>query len=362
MKNMPQSRLRNEDPLVLLSRLLLSPDSGSFLPDGSVDKGQFSRLVEAASTNHVIVRGLTRFQALMQAAGDQMRAGWAAEALAQEHNRIKQALAGLNAVCRGLEAEGITVVVMKSLDHWPDIGSDLDMFTSASAPAVCEAMIRRFHAEMEARSWGDRLAGKWNFRLPELRESIEIHMGRLGQTGEQVPIAASIPGRAQSVAVGGYRFRVTCPSDRLMVSTLQRMYRHFFFRLCDIVDTRDLSASGSINYEDLRRRSREAGIWEGVAAYLQIVSDYLVQYGAAALPLPDFVKSAATIGGGEVHIGNGFIRVPIMPHSVRLYTIQLTGLLRNLEVESGARLSLLPWLAAAAAVKQKITGSDKGIW
>jgi hypothetical protein len=36
--------------------------------------------------------------------------------------------------------------------------------------------------------------------------------------------------------------------------------------------------------------------------------------------------------------------------------------LRKLELSSCARLSLLPWLATAAAVGQKITGSDKGIW
>ena len=30
-------------------------------------------------------------------------------------------------------------------------------------------------------------------------------------------------------------------SDRLMISTLQRMYRHFYFRLCDIVDTAELA-------------------------------------------------------------------------------------------------------------------------
>jgi hypothetical protein len=51
-----------------------------------------------------------------------------------------------------------------------------------------------------------------------------------------------------------------------------------------------------------------------------------------------------------------------MPQSVRLYGAQLAGVLRRLELKNGARLSLLPWLATAALVGQKITGSDKGIW
>jgi hypothetical protein len=36
--------------------------------------------------------------------------------------------------------------------------------------------------------------------------------------------------------------------------------------------------------------------------------------------------------------------------------------LKRRQITSGARLSLLPWLATAAMVGQKITGSDKGIW
>jgi hypothetical protein len=51
-----------------------------------------------------------------------------------------------------------------------------------------------------------------------------------------------------------------------------------------------------------------------------------------------------------------------MPQSAKLYGSQLTGLLRKGEIHSSARLGLLPWLATAAAVGQKITGSDKGIW
>jgi hypothetical protein len=37
-------------------------------------------------------------------------------------------------------------------------------------------------------------------------------------------------------------------------------------------------------------------------------------------------------------------------------------LLRQGDLNNSARLVLLPWLATAAFVGQKITGSDKGIW
>jgi hypothetical protein len=51
-----------------------------------------------------------------------------------------------------------------------------------------------------------------------------------------------------------------------------------------------------------------------------------------------------------------------MPQSAKLYGSQLAGILKKRELHNGARLSLLPWLATAAVVGQKLTGSDKGIW
>jgi hypothetical protein len=147
-----------------------------------------------------------------------------------------------------------------------------------------------------------------------------------------------------------------------MISTLQRMYRHFYFRLCDIVDSASLVEARAIDYDDLRSAAKVAGIWEGVATYLAIVSDYVKQYRGTGLDLPQVVTDAARFGGEQVFYARAFLRVPIMPQSAKLYGSQLSGMLQKGELQSSARLSLLPWLATAAAVGQKITGSDKGIW
>lgn len=93
-----------------------------------------------------------------------------------------------------------------------------------------------------------------------------------------------------------------------------------------------------------------------------IVSDYVRRYRGSGLHLPQFVTATGRFGGDEVYFARGFLRVPIMPQSASLYGTQLTGLLRKRELHNSARLGLLPWLATAAVVGQKITGSDKGIW
>lgn len=356
----------------VLSRLLLPPRNAdaalsSFTAElnseiAEIGRNEFEDLLRLANSNHVVVRGLEVFLKMMRAAHDDMRAEWAVTVLGAERARIKNAISFLHEICTAFAEDRYDLTVIKSLDHWPDLGSDLDLYTNANSEEVSQFMMRRFQAKIAPRSWGDRLACKWNFLIDGLPEPVEIHLGRLGQTGEQAAIASWLAARAQSVLIEDYQFRLPAVSDRLMISTLQRMYRHYYFRLCDIVDTAALFETGTIDYEDLRRLANAASIWEGVATYLTIVSDYLKQYRGSPLGVPQFVTESARFGGDEVYFGRGFLRVPIVPQSASLYGSQLAGLLRKRELHNTARLGLLPWLATAAVVGQKITGSDKGIW
>jgi hypothetical protein len=358
--------------MILLSRLLLLPrnsdptyssEMAALKSDiRNISREEFDELLSLANSNHVIVRGMELFLNMMREAKDSIRAEWAETALVEERARINNAVSFLHKICKAFEEENRDVTVIKSLDHWPDLGSDLDLYSNAKSKEVIDLMKRRFNAKKSERSWGDRLARKWNFEIPGLPESVEIHVGRLGQTGEQTVIASRIAPRARQVQVNGLDFRLTSVSDRIMISTLQRMYRHFYFRLCDIVDNVTLSETIGIDFQDLRAAATSAGIWEGVATYLVIVSDYVKQYRGTGIELPQFVLDAARFGGDQVFYRKEFIRVPIMPQSAKLYGSQLAGLLKKREVQNGARLSLLPWLATAALVGQKITGSDKGIW
>lgn len=347
--------------MTLLSELLLAeaaPSPGFT----SLSKEAFQRLRVLAEENHVIVRGFNVLFRFFTETRDETRMEWTADALAVEHARIENAIAHLQQICRVFAEEGHEAAVIKSLDHWPDLGSDLDLYTDTDSRIVCEMMARRFNATVAQRSWGDRLAGKWNFNLPGLPEAVEIHMGRLGQTGEQRTLASWLMQRSRLVERGGYTFRVPSASDRLMISTLQRMYRHFYFRLCDVVDSGQLVEAGEVDFDDLMRSAREAGIWEGVATYLAIVSDYTEKYRGRGIQLPQFVRSAARFGGEHIYFAKSFLRVPLLPQSAALYGSQLGGMLRRRELHNSARLGLLPWLATAAVVGQKITGSDKGIW
>ncbi len=371
MPTMTKSVPNSPKSLLLLSRLLLPSRSGGAslqtTPEivselTSLSREEFDELLRLANSNHVVVRAFDVAAAVFREAKDQTRLEWVETALHAERARIQSALPFLYAICEAFREEGLDITVIKSLDHWPDLGSDLDLYSGGDPDRIVQLMKARFQAHTEARSWGDRLAGKWNFKIPGLNESVEIHIGRLGQTGEQLTLAARVPQRARSFRIEDWTFSVPSASERLMISTLQRMYRHFYFRLCDVIDSTRLVDAGEVDFEDLRASAEACGIWEGVAAYMVIVSDYVQGYRGAGLNLPQFVRSAARFGGEQIYFARDFLRVPIMPQSASLYKTQLTGLIRKRKLHSSARLGLLPWLATAAAVGQKITGSDKGIW
>jgi hypothetical protein len=319
-------------------------------------------LLRLANSHHVIIRGLQPVKKWSTAVGDTVLCEWAEHAIRNEQMRVENALEFLQTICHELEASGCPVTVMKSLDHYPDIGSDLDLYTTAKEDKVKEVMLRKLHAVAEARSWGDRVAQKHNFKVPGLPESVEIHVQRLGQMGEHTALARRFVTRRVQKTVGNRTFFIPALEERIVVATLQRMYRHFYFRICDLVNSTAIYESGDLDISELKRIAQYAGIWPGVASYLKIVSDFAEKYRGRGLALPPMVTRSAIASGDDIYPRKDFLRVPIMPKGATLYTQQVTHAAFAGDVPGTFRLGLLPYLAGAAAISYTLTGSDKGIW
>lgn len=353
---------REKELVQALSILTITPERADAAAHliGSLNDQEWSDLISLADSHHVVVRSLQALAPAVQT--DSATQQRILAALDSERARIKNALFHLDNVCRELQTAGCPVAVMKSLDHWPDLGNDLDIYTTAPEREVLEVFTEKLGARIEPRSWGDRLAHKWNFSIPGLRESVEVHSQRLGQTGEHIALARRFVSRRVARTLEGYRFLVPAPEESIMVATLQRMYRHFYFRVCDIVNSAAIAESGSLDYAELRKGAELGGIWPGVATYLKIVSDYVARYRGASLDLPAAVMHASRFGGEKLYVQRRFMRVPIMPDGAGLYTKQVAATAMRGDVPATFRLSLLPPLASVAAVAFRVTGDDKGIW
>ncbi len=346
-----------------LSLLSLAPDRAEAALNhvAGLNPQQREEFLELAASHHVVVRALRPVRESLH----NNQSGlyhWTAASLYAEQERIDNALSYLQRICRELEEAGCRVVVMKSLDHTPDLGNDLDLYTTADEHQVREVFVKRFGAHLEARSWGDRLAHKWNFAIPGLRESVEVHSQRLGQTGEHVRMAQRFVERRVPMQVGPYTFPTPASEESIIVAALQRMYRHFYFRICDMANSAELVEGGTVDFVELRQAATLGGIWPGVATYLKIVSDYVKSYRGYDLDLPEPVLAAACFGGEKLFVQRRFLRIPLMPEGAALYTRQVTTTALRGDVPAIFRLSLLPPLAATAALAFRITGDDKGIW
>jgi len=225
-------RNKNDRDISLLSKLMFHGYEAQFsrvrsdlgqvfraadLPNSESD---FSELLKLANKHHVTMRAL---RVLEKFAGARQKAElqeWCGKALHLESSRISTAVEWLYAIVQSLQDCGCPVSVIKSLDHWPDLGSDLDLYTSGTPEQLIRVMRDRLQAQQEPRSWGDRLANKWNFQVPGLAELIEIHVRYLGQTGEQKLMASRVLERSVTKTVQGRTFPVPAPEERILISTL----------------------------------------------------------------------------------------------------------------------------------------------
>jgi Uncharacterised nucleotidyltransferase len=365
---------RADQHMAILSRLMSRGYSGDFLtpeadlediyPDlenvASMNEQEFQELLHLANIHHVTVRALQVLQKAATSRDNSEVVQRCEIVLKAERSRIAHAVELLAPVCKALEAAGINTSVIKSLDHWPDLGSDLDLYTTGDPQTVMQVMREQIQAEQEARSWGDHLANKWNFKIPGLPELIEIHVRYLGQTGEHQAVARRVIERRVEKTVQGLTFGVPAPEERIIISTLQRMYRHFYFRLCDMADVAALLENRVVDFPTLRQAAEEGGIWRGVATFLLLVSEYTRAYGGQ-VDVPREVLADAYSQDIRVHFRQNFLRVPLGP-SAALYGAQLLNAGKHGDLRAIFRLPLLPPLAVSALLAFRLTGSDKGVW
>ena len=326
----------------------------------ALNNKELAEFIRVADLHHVTVRALRVIQKAATDLGKESLEHWSQSLLDAQRRRIEHAVRALVPICTALEATGCSATVIKSLDHWPDLGSDIDLYTPGDADIVIGVMRYEFNAKLEPRSWGDHLAGKWNFSIPGLPELIEVHVQYLGQTGEHKAMARRVIQRSVTKEVNGHEFCVPAPEERILISTLQRIYRHFYFRLCDMADFASLLQSGGVNFTELRRAAEAGGIWPGVATFLLLVTKYAAAYGNS-IDIPADVISWAYSQNIRVHLGGDFLRVPMLP-AARLYGSQLLTAGRHHDLRAMCRLPLLPPLALTALLAYRFTGSDKGIW
>jgi len=257
--------------------------------------------------------------------------------LKEEQNRVKKGLELMGTITKKFEDQGSPIMVIKSLDNYPDLGHDIDLYTEAPIKIVDKILIDDLGAKLGQPTISDRLARKRNYAIAGY-PILEVHCGRLGQVGEQMVLARELLSNCQKVRIDGVFAYVPRPEHRLLITVLQRMYRHFNIRLCDVYNTIQLLKDTPIDWQYLKEIAVSAGLWEGLLFYLNYINGIYSRY----CPDKDLNQYIKMLKKGPTYIvaQRMHFRFPLLSTGCKLYFKKFISDTRKLNF-TGLRSSLI---------------------
>jgi len=244
-----------------------------------------------------------------------------------------------------LDGLGVRYAIIKTLDQYPDIGHDIDYLILDHVDTIRDMIGKEFNGELKPPTLSDRLACKTNFRLHGY-PTLEQHYGRIGQVGEDTSLVKSLMDRITAMELEGVRISIPSGEYRILLATLQRIYRHFNIRLCDIVNTAGMIRAKQIDWNHLFLISRQLGLFRGVSYYLSFIDKICEEHGHAQL-LPKDVREKFHVDRHNcpLQIQRDHYRFPIWSIGPSVYLGKFLAHLKHLEVSSVIRLSVIPAFA-----------------
>ena len=311
--------------------------------------GNFSRFAEICRPNLVLGRTLTRVREHSPEFEDPVDT-----ALTKDRQRVQRGMELIAQVTEMFEGCDIPFMVIKTLDHYPDQGHDIDLFVDEDLTKIDRLMFENFAATAAGRSLCDNLAGKKNYRIRDL--TLEVHSGTLGQVGEHKRLASVIFELRKPACVGGVNTFVPAPEGRLILSILQRIYRHFNFRIGDLINIANLLEDPTIDWDKISEICRLGGIEFGAKQGVAMVSDLLGRLG-------DSVRSTAPTDWSSVQpidslvYRRNYFRFALGRVVPQVYSREFANSLWRSPVSQGGRLIGLGMLAPIVAVNIRFAPS-----
>lgn len=324
-----------------------------FAPEGEVRRAlqeatargmDWEAFVSIASTNRVLVRALMRLREL----GIPEIEGPLGEGSA----RTEKALELMDVISKRFDGAGITYIIMKTLDSYPDVGRDVDILVTEGYERAEEIVKGISTGKANRRTVCDILAGKVTYGVEGYPISVELHNNRIGQVGEHNLSPADIAGRRVRGEFDGKSLPVPSREDQILLACNHRMYRHGDIRLCDVYNTARAVEAG-VDWAYLANRAREAGIYSGLCYYLGFVDALYSRYVGKGLLSGD-VRSR--LGLQEFHPPEGaFPLGPPVSVIAGLYMRKILSDVSRLRLASTIKVSLLlPALASISFVTYKL--------
>lgn len=306
----------------------------------------WDELLRVARRNFVLARLSSRLRALGVEAPP-----FFVEAETEERRRARLMFDTIRRVGRACEELGVGHIFAKSFQHYPDIGSDIDLFVAARTPAVDESILRGIHAVPVRRNLRGRMSGVAEYRVDGGGSVLEIFHGRLGVLGEHGEIVGQIIRNGSRAEVGGGEFLLPAAEDLLILHGMQRVYRHGVIRLCDVLSTASLVRRPELDWGYVLRTSDQLGTLYGLRSYLTYAGQiYRETLGVELLPAGVGAGLGAAGCGRAVERGGVFV-FPRARVVGRVYVGKVRAAVRAGNWGGVSRLSLMPLVAASSLAR-----------
>lgn len=277
--------------------------------------------------------------------------------LKEENNRLKKTIELTGKIIEEFKKCKLRLLVIKTLDNYPDLGHDVDMFTDAPIKEIDNIFLSIFKAKLEIPSLPEKIAHKRNYKIDGFA-TFELHCAKLGELGEETFLAKDLISNYETAQVGGITVHIPKAEYRLLITVLQRIYRHFNIRICDIYNTMQLIQNNLIDWQYLKKISRKYGIWEGVSLYLSYINKIALYYGIELS-----IKQHLGNKNWPVYIKdrNMHFRFSLISTGLNIYFKKVIFDIQNLNFYSLSRLPLFIPLSLMHYFSVKLFGKSK-IW
>ena len=274
------------------------------------------------------------------------------EAAGRERRRAAAMLDIVGRVGRACEGRGVAHIFAKSFQHYPDMGGDIDLFVLSRSRAVDAEVLRGAEAEPAPADFRGRMSGVTAYRVGGGAFTLEIYHGRVGALGEHGALVGQLLSNAGRARVGGREFLVPSPEDLLVLHGMQRVYRHGFIRLCDVLSTASLVGRERIDWDYVLRTSEQLGTLYGLGSYLTYVEQIYQETLGRAL-LPSALRARLTADNcGRGRFEGGVFVFPRGRVAGRVYLGKVRAAVRAGNWDGVSRLSLMPLVAASSLARK----------
>jgi hypothetical protein len=242
-------------------------------------------------------------------------------------------------------ANGIDFLFPKAVQHWPDMGDDLDLLVLSRSFEVDRCITEGLQAVAVDRDLSKRIAGSTGYQI-EGCPPLDIQHGRLGAVGEHAGYPAELIRNRCRVIIDGMEVFAASPEDQMVLQGLQRVYGRLGIQLCDVIHTMVAIRRDSLDWDYIVHTAGRVGVLPGLSCYLSYV-EQIYRFLYRQNLVPPAVRPALLLEGwGRVEFRGGQYRYPTLKVNARLYGRQLGTQLAAGNWEGAGRVCLIPVVGA----------------